>query len=204
MTKYNLALRAVLSRRRAGEDGKPAKPFSSRQVASLMVQVTSGLEFLHRNKVMHRDVKPDNILCLLNSVGDIDLLAITDFDSAKLLTRSTSAKTTVGTPAYMAPEVMSSSNKDPYSFKADVWSVGMVLFELMTLKMPYEDEDSSRLVGMIAEGRRPSVDKIPASFAELISVFKVCTMLNPEERPEMSDVRERLQQIEWSLEQGSD
>lgn len=91
MTKYNLALRAVLSRRRAGvEDGRPAKPFTPHQVASLMVQITSGLEFLHKNKVMHRDVKPDNILCLLNSVGDIDLLAITDFDSAKLLTRSTS------------------------------------------------------------------------------------------------------------------
>lgn len=204
MTKYNLALRAVLSRRRGGEDGRPAKPFTPYQIAVLMVQVASGLEFLHKNKVMHRDVKPDNILCLLNSAGDIDLLAITDFDSAKLLTRSTSAKTTVGTPAYMAPEVMSSSNKDPYSFKADVWSVGMVLLELITLKMPYEDEEASRLVGMIQEGRRPNVDKIGPQFAELITVFKACTMLNPEDRPEMAEVRDKLQQIEWSLDQSSD
>lgn len=114
------------------------------------------------------------------------------------------AKTTVGTPAYMAPEVMSSSNKDPYSFKADVWSVGMVLYELMTLKMPYEDEEASRLVGMIQEGRRPSLDKIPAGFGDLVTVFKACTMVEPEDRPEMTDVREKLQQIEWALENGDD
>jgi serine/threonine protein kinase len=68
---------------------------------------------------MHRDMKPDNILCLLGPEGDPILFAVTDFDAAKLLTKSSQAKTTVGTPAYMAPEVMTSSNSLPYTYKAD-------------------------------------------------------------------------------------
>jgi serine/threonine protein kinase len=92
--------------------------------------IAAGLEFLHKQKVLHRDVKPDNVLCTLDVHDEVQTLAIADFDTAKVVSRSSQAKTTIGTPSYMAPEVFS-SNQQPYDYKADVWSFGMTIYELV-------------------------------------------------------------------------
>jgi NIMA (never in mitosis gene a)-related kinase len=86
------------------------------------------LEFVHRKKILHRDIKSSNIF--LRSNGSVKL---GDFGISKILEHTVDAAVTfVGTPYYMSPEVC--ENK-PFTFKSDVWALGCVLYEMCTLKV---------------------------------------------------------------------
>ena len=93
-------------------------------------QLASGLEYLYKNKIIHRDLKPQNLL--LNS--DYTVLKISDFGFAKIIGAEAMAQTICGTPMYMAPEIM---NVEPYTDRADLWSVGIILFEMFFARYPF-------------------------------------------------------------------
>ena len=97
-------------------------------VKALFKGLVSALQYLHTQKVMHRDLKPKNIL-----VSDDDTLKIADFGFAKYLHTDLS-QTICGSPLYMAPEILNSS---PYASNSDLWSVGIVLYEMISGKPPY-------------------------------------------------------------------
>merc|ERR1712125_169246 len=94
-----------------------------------------GLNFLHDAKLLHRDIKPENILH--KASGEVKL---TDFGISKELTMTADvAVTFMGTVTYMSPERCMGED---YGYKSDIWSVGMVLFELASGKYPFEDISS--------------------------------------------------------------
>ena len=110
-----------------GSDTVVPRMIEEGQLRSWFVQMLLALDYLHSNKVMHRDVKPGNIFVTVDGhlqLGDFGLAKVLDsFDSV--------ATSTVGTPNYMSPEVITNKN---YGLRSDVWSLGCVFYELTCLK----------------------------------------------------------------------
>lgn len=106
-------------------------------ISIIIMNILNGLEFLHGHlNQIHRDIKPENIL--INSFGDIK---ISDFGVSKYLDLGTNyAKTFVGTMNYMSPERLLGDN---YNYNCDIWSIGIIAFELFFGKLPFENKTSS-------------------------------------------------------------
>ena len=94
-------------------------------------QLTSGVCFIHKKKIIHRDLKPANIFLTSDKK-----LRIGDFGIAKMLDKSSGlASTRAGTLLYMAPEILGG---DKYNTMADMWSLGIIIFEIITYKRPFQ------------------------------------------------------------------
>jgi serine/threonine-protein kinase ULK/ATG1 len=101
-------------------------------------QLSDGLKYLTENNIFHRDLKPQNIL-----VGEGNILKITDFGFAKSVNSSDISETFCGSPLYMAPEILTYQK---YNHNADLWSVGVILYELLTGETPYTGNNLYDLV----------------------------------------------------------
>jgi len=122
-----------------------ARLFESAQVQRWTRQLAAALQHVHAQGVLHRDVKAANVLLTRNGV-----IKLGDFGSSRALSTHTHfAQTMVGTPYYLAPEVL---RGEPYSFAADVWGAGVVLFELLTLRRPFEGVHLGALLIKVERG----------------------------------------------------
>ncbi|XP_069471849.1 mitogen-activated protein kinase kinase kinase 13 [Ambystoma mexicanum] len=100
--------------------------------------IASGMSYLHLHKIIHRDLKSPNVL-----VTHTDTVKISDFGTSKELNDKSTKMSFAGTVAWMAPEVI---RNEPVSEKVDIWSFGVVLWELLTGEIPYKDVDSSAII----------------------------------------------------------
>ncbi|XP_067833545.1 mitogen-activated protein kinase kinase kinase 13-like, partial [Heptranchias perlo] len=100
--------------------------------------IASGMNYLHLHKIIHRDLKSPNVL-----VTHDDTVKISDFGTSKELSDKSTKMSFAGTVAWMAPEVI---RNEPVSEKVDIWSFGVVLWELLTGEVPYKDVDSSAII----------------------------------------------------------
>jgi len=108
------------------EKKKKGETFTEEEILNWFIQICIALEYIHGRKILHRDIKSQNIFLTTNNT-----VKLGDFGISKLLESTNEcAMTVVGTPYYMSPEVC--ENK-PYTFKSDVWALGCVLYELCTL-----------------------------------------------------------------------
>ncbi|XP_028752259.1 serine/threonine-protein kinase ATG1a isoform X2 [Neltuma alba] len=105
-----------------------------------MRHLAAGLMVLQEKHLIHRDLKPQNLL--LSSIGGIPLLKIGDFGFARSLTPQGLADTLCGSPLYMAPEIIQNQK---YDAKADLWSVGAILFQLVTGRPPFDGNSQFQL-----------------------------------------------------------
>jgi len=203
VTRYTCSLREVINDRKQEIAQDRNEFWTSSEIARFCVDIVTGLEFLHKHKVIHRDLKSDNIFVNLDVHNELRLLAIGDFDTAKAVKNNTEVpKTIIGTPGYMAPEVYNAQTQGAYTFKADVWSFGMVIYELMTLKQPYEDVEMYGVPGLVSSGQRPSVpiEREQDLPKELLTIFKQCTMLDPNKRPDIGSLKASFHRICWEEE----
>ncbi|KAK4419022.1 Serine/threonine-protein kinase ATG1c [Sesamum alatum] len=106
-----------------------------------MQQLAEGLKVLRENNLIHRDLKPQNLL--LSADGDNSILKIADFGFARSLQPRGLAETLCGSPLYMAPEIM---QLQKYDAKADLWSVGAILYQLVTGKTPFTGSNQIHLL----------------------------------------------------------
>ncbi len=132
---------------------KLAPPCIPENILSIITrQILLGLYHLHKEKLIHRDIKPANIL--INSEG---IVKITDFGISRSLDSDQNfSHTFVGSRSYMSPERMMGKY---YSFPSDIWSVGLVIYELATGEEPYGDgKDFLTQITKIVEGAEPRLN----------------------------------------------
>ncbi|XP_025111373.1 mitogen-activated protein kinase kinase kinase 3-like isoform X2 [Pomacea canaliculata] len=146
-------------------------------------QVLEGLAFLHKNVIVHRDIKAANVL--RDTMGNVKL---GDFGASKrlqVIASATGLKTAVGTPHWMAPEVI---NGEGYGRKADVWSVGCTLVEMLTSKPPFADYEPLAAMFQIATSKHPKYE-LPATCSTSVRDFLMLTFQRtPTDRPSAEDL----------------
>jgi len=155
-----------------------SEPMSPAEACSLVREVAAILEFTHAHGVIHRDLKPENILL----EGSGEKLRIADFGVAKVLeaTSFTVTGQVLGTPRYMAPEPLLHL---PYSPRSDLYSLGAIFYELLTLRPPFEGESFLELIQSHQASERPRPSRAnPAVPPALDDVVLTLLALKPDER----------------------
>lgn len=148
------------------------------------VQVILALQALHSRRVLHRDLKMQNIFLTGSRDQHAMTLKLGDFGIAKVLNNTTElAKTQIGTPFYMSPECF---NSKPYGYKSDVWGLGCVLYELVNGQRPFEAQSINGLAMKVMQGR---YTPITASCTEETRwLIKSMLSNNPAHRPTLQEL----------------
>ncbi len=125
---------------------------SVKQVLDIAIQIAEGLNAAHKKGIVHRDMKPENIM-LARDGGTVKIM---DFGLAKLkgATKLTKAGSTLGTAAYMSPEQASGEEVDQ---RSDIFSFGVVLYEMLTSKLPFRGEHHAALIYSIINEQPPPI-----------------------------------------------
>ncbi len=124
--------------------------YSERQLAVLFYQIFSGLCYLHDNKILHRDIKLENIMISRKEVDqstgeELFWVKIIDFGTAKIFDKSKKEKDVVGSSYYIAPEVL----KQNYNEKCDTWSVGVILYMTLVGRAPFDGKNDEEIIKKI-------------------------------------------------------
>ncbi|XP_074922469.1 serine/threonine-protein kinase Nek1 isoform X5 [Chelonoidis abingdonii] len=157
--------------------------FSEDQIMDWFVQICLALKHVHDRKILHRDIKSQNIF--LTKDGTIQL---GDFGIARVLNSTVElARTCIGTPYYLSPEIC--QNK-PYNNKSDIWALGCVLYEMCTLKHAFEAGNMKNLVLKIISGSFPPVS-LHYSY-DLRNLLSQLFKRNPRDRPSVNSILEKI------------
>ena len=153
--------------------------FPENEILDIFTQICSAIKHIHHKKILHRDLKSQNVFMTKSG-----LVKLGDFGIAKSLNNTwQKASTMVGTPYYLSPEIV--SNK-PYSFKSDIWSLGVLLYEMMALRMPFDANSLPMLSLKIMKG---NYTPPPNHYSnELKNLVKKLLNVKPDDRPTVDQI----------------
>lgn len=157
---------------------------SIEQTVEIIIGVLKGLNFLHLKQIIHRDIKPQNVLMQ----GNTPRLA--DFGISRVMTASNISSVVVGTDAYMSPEAFDGKR----NVQTDIWSVGVMLYELLTGEKPFPQEHpTERMFAVLTKDFEPLPENIPP---ELRQIVKKALSKKPEDRFQTAyEMQTRLYEI---------
>mmetsp|Transcript_12559 Transcript_12559/g.31912 ORF Transcript_12559/g.31912 Transcript_12559/m.31912 type:complete len:434 (-) Transcript_12559:112-1413(-) len=146
------------------------------QIATLCRYVLEGLRYLHGIKKIHRDIKAGNVLLRNDGEGKLADFGV----SGQVRDTMSKMNTVIGTPYWMAPEVIQEVG---YSYKADIWSLGITVIELAEKKPPYANIHPMRAIFMIPSRPPPRLTEPEKWSKEMNAFVEACLMKNPDDRP---------------------
>ena len=175
---------------------KTAKFFEESDIWRIFIQLVKGLKALHDLKILHRDMKSANVFLFSNGCAKLG-----DLNVSKVARRGL-GYTQTGTPYYASPEVWKDK---PYDHKSDVWSLGCVLYEMITLRPPFRAKDMEGLFNKVCKGQ---FSRIPDRFSDdLFKIVQYLLQVNSIQRPSCEQILQHpivLKRIEYFKSFGSD
>eukprot|EP01130_Rhizamoeba_saxonica_P013757 TRINITY_DN5911_c0_g1_i3.p1 TRINITY_DN5911_c0_g1~~TRINITY_DN5911_c0_g1_i3.p1 ORF type:complete len:239 (+),score=39.52 TRINITY_DN5911_c0_g1_i3:147-863(+) len=190
MTKYSCSLKDHIENYKSNN---PTHKFSSYTIVEYSLQIVLGMKYLHELNIIHRDLKPDNIFINFDEHHEMKKIVIGDFDASRYLEPDNQARTVVGTLHFMAPEVMKAGADEGYSKHIDIWSFGMILYELITFQTPFIGYSALEIFELVTMKIKPEIvedhwyDMFP-----LIDLYEQCTSFEPSERPNAKTIKKLL------------
>lgn len=153
------------------------KSFQEKHAARIMQQLLSAVCYMHSKGIVHRDLKPENIL--LENKKDKDLsVKIIDFGTSNKISKNQRLSMKVGTPYYIAPEVLTKS----YNSKCDIWSLGVILYVLLSGFPPFDGPDDESILAKVKKGKYSISEGWEGISAEAKDLVKKMLTYNPDER----------------------
>lgn len=157
------------------------KPLKEEEIAAICIDALSGLEYLHSFRYIHRDVKAGNILLTENGT-----VKLADFGSA---TMNSPANSFVGSPYWIAPELILAMEEGTYDVKVDIWSLGITCIELAERKPPYFNMNAMSALYHIAQNDPPQLNRVTGQWSEKFHAFLgSCLKKDPNERLHASEL----------------
>lgn len=200
MTLYEGNLKQVLDSLRSLDT---IRWLEETRLARYVSQVLKGLNILHHRNIIHRDIKSPNIFYSALERWDgtprpdsprngllPESLVLGDFGEAKILHHMSRAKTCRGTPSWIPPEVLeAATTKLEYTLAADIWSLGMVVYEMMTLTQPYSDLSPLRVICCVQEGILPTLEAVfYRRYPRVTKIWHQMVSINPADRPKVGEL----------------
>ncbi|CAF1063352.1 unnamed protein product [Adineta ricciae] len=150
------------------------------QVIEWLIQILIAVQYMHKSRILHRDLKARNIFLKNNKIK------IGDFGISRILVGTMDVATTfTGTPYYMSPEVM---KHDGYEAKSDIWSVGCLLYEMCTCQHAFDGKGLMNVIYKVVEGKPPELPKTYSK--ELNDLLKKMFIKDPKNRPTAAQLLE--------------
>ncbi|KAA8546549.1 hypothetical protein F0562_002712 [Nyssa sinensis] len=164
------------------------------QLLKFAIDVCKGMEYLHQNNIIHRDLKTANLL-----MDNHNVVKVADFGVARFQNQGGVMTAETGTYRWMAPEVI---NHQPYDQKADVFSFAIVLWELVTAKVPYDTMTPLQAALGVRQGMRPDLPE--NTHPKLLDLMKRCWEAVPGKRPSFSEIRSELEELLQEVQETSE
>ncbi|KAL4490792.1 hypothetical protein ABPG72_021846 [Tetrahymena utriculariae] len=163
------------------------------QIIDIAIQITQGMIILNELNLAHRDLKPENIL--IHNNGKKIIAKISDYGLTKEVEKK--LKSLVGTPNYMAPEILFAYQQNQvYDEKIDIWSFGLILYEMFTCQQLFKGDDQRQIFQKILNyNNNFDCPQLQVQFQEICQLVRKCLQKDPQKRPDFKQVQKELKDI---------
>ena len=165
--------------------------FNENHLIKIWKQIIKGILVLHKNHILHRDLKSANIFIIDEK---IEKIKIGDLNVCRVIDEEKLKHTQTGTPYYSSPEIW---NNKPYDFKSDIWSLGCLFFEMATFNLPFKGESMKEIYDKIEQCIIP---KIPNHYSKNIKIIiQMCLRYNDKLRPSAEELIDYIEGLEGNF-----